>query len=133
VRGERVSGEKNDFCHPEQPPIFVIPNNRAAGGGICLCFTLEQKQIPPQASPSFGITISGFAFIRDDKFCYVLVRDDKDWVIPTDFSTIQPCHPEQPRSGWRDLLVLHSRTKADPSSGFAFIRDDNFRLRLRSG
>ncbi len=34
------------------------------------------------------------------------------------------CHPEHPRSGWRDLLMGHDRRPADPSSGFALVRDD---------
>ncbi len=44
----------------------VIPNTRAAGGGICCCDTTGYKQIPPQASPSFGMTRYCFGFVRDD-------------------------------------------------------------------
>ena len=34
------------------------------------------------------------------------------------------CHPECPRSGWRDPLLCHEQLQADPSSGFALVRDD---------
>jgi hypothetical protein len=41
----------------------VIPNVRAAGGGICSGGITGQKQIPPQASPSFGMTDFSGAWI----------------------------------------------------------------------
>ena len=45
----------------------VIPNARAAGGGICCyCDVTDGKQIPPRASPSFGMTDEGFALISRD-------------------------------------------------------------------
>jgi hypothetical protein len=36
--------------------LFVIPNARQSGGGACCCEITGEKQIPPQASPSFGMT-----------------------------------------------------------------------------
>ena len=42
---------------------FVIPNARAAGGGIRCCAMNSYKQIPPRASLSFGMTYFSFSQI----------------------------------------------------------------------